>query len=475
MSIDNPPIYSGITYNSQFFDDNTGGLTQAQANALYLRKTVTDTATALETFNSGVATASINSTSSATNMTIGSNLAPTTTLTLGSTGTITTNNGTLQSQSLSAVNSATNMNIGASHGSSISIGQAGVSTTNLYGTNQAGTIDAFTTTGTLNLGQNLVGGTLNVATGSNVDVNVGTGTRSTAVVHNYSDGDNCIAGSNVHLNNGINNLSNTNIHNGAGSGGLVQIGTGATSTTAVSIATRGASSTNAVRIGNVSNTTYLDSDSVNVGALGLTGSGAISIATGTNTAGAQVSIGSTSLSAVNIKGVQTNFETTTLNLNTNGVGNTLIGTSGGSNSITINRPLTPAYSLSFTSGQIGYSSSSTASGSLVSGTYNNLIMPAMTGVYIVSSYSYVAAGSFVGITTYDFQVGLNGIGDKSRIYLGGTNSNYANQHNTLPMLYSSSGPTNTGSAVLYSNVSLTFASFTGIATWLITISYTRVA
>ena len=84
-------------------------------------------------------------------MSIGSNLAPTTTLTLGSTGTITTNNGTLQSQSLSAVNNATNMSIGGSHASSISIGQAGVSTTNLYGTNQAGTIDAFTTTGTLKI------------------------------------------------------------------------------------------------------------------------------------------------------------------------------------------------------------------------------------------------------------------------------------------------------------------------------------
>jgi hypothetical protein len=252
------------------------------------------------------------------------------------------------------------MSIGGSHGSSISIGQAGVSNTNLYGTNQAGTINAFTTTGTLNLGQNLVGGTLNVATGSNNDLNVGTGTRSTAVVHNYSDGDNCIAGSNVHLNNGINNLSNTNIHNGAGSGGLVQIGTGSTSTTAVSIATRGASSTNAVRIGNVSNFTYLDSDSVNIGALGLTGSGAISIATGTNTAGAQVSIGSTSLSSLNLKAGQTNFETTTLNLNTNGTGNTLIGTSGGSNSITINRPLTPAYTYPITtSTQIGYSVSPT--------------------------------------------------------------------------------------------------------------------
>jgi hypothetical protein len=350
MAIDNPPLYSGITYNSAFFVEDTGGLSEAQANALYLRKTFADTATALETFNSGVATASVNSTSSSTNMTIGSNLAATQTLTLGSAGTVTVNNGTLQSQSLAPVAPASNLIIGATSTAGINIGNVGVSTTNLYGTVQAGTIDAFTTTGTLNLGQNLVGGTLNVATGSNNDVNVGTGNRTIAVVHNYSDGNNAVAGSNVHLNNGTSNLSNTNIHNGSSSGGLVNIGNGASSTTSVSIATRGTTSTNAVRIGNVSNFTYLDSDTIALGALGLTGSGAISLATGTNTAGAQVSIGSTSLTAVNIRGVQTNLETTTLNLNTTGTGNTLIGTSGGSNSITINRPLTPAYTISTTTG-----------------------------------------------------------------------------------------------------------------------------
>jgi hypothetical protein len=55
MAIDTPPIYSGITYNSAFFPDNSvTGLNQAQANALYLRKTIPDTATALETFQAGI-------------------------------------------------------------------------------------------------------------------------------------------------------------------------------------------------------------------------------------------------------------------------------------------------------------------------------------------------------------------------------------------------------------------------------------
>jgi hypothetical protein len=412
MGTNNPPTYyfTSIGFNPAFYQFETTGLTTAQANALYLRKTVQDTATAQETFQSGIKTASIDSTLSSTNMTIGGNLAPTTTLTLGSTGTITTNNGTLQSQTLSSINTGTTMNIGANHGNVIAIGQAGISTTNLYGTVQAGTIDAFTTTGTLNLGQNLSAGTLNVATGTNVDVNVGTGTRSTATVHNYSDGDNCVAGSNVHFNNGTSNLSNTNIHNGASSAGLVQIGTGASSTTAVSIATRGASSTNAVRIGNVSNTTYLDSDTIAMGVLGLTGSGNISLATGTNTAGAQVSIGSTSLTAVNIRGGQTNLETTTLNLNTTGVGNTLIGTVGGSNSITINRPLSTNFAYNYNVSTIGgrYDSGGIG-GALVTVTGDGLwrnylyVNGLSQGIYMFSYWANPGGGVYSNVAQQIYQ------------------------------------------------------------------------
>jgi hypothetical protein len=55
MAIDTPPVYQNIQYNSQFFPDNSAtGLNESQANALYLRKTFPDTATALETFNSGI-------------------------------------------------------------------------------------------------------------------------------------------------------------------------------------------------------------------------------------------------------------------------------------------------------------------------------------------------------------------------------------------------------------------------------------
>lgn len=62
MTSSNPPFpyYNGIAYNSSFFTTNNGsGLTQAKANALYLQKTIADTATAEETFNSGIKTDTI--------------------------------------------------------------------------------------------------------------------------------------------------------------------------------------------------------------------------------------------------------------------------------------------------------------------------------------------------------------------------------------------------------------------------------
>jgi len=374
MSIDNPPLYSGITFNSAFFVEDTGGLSEAVANTLYLRKTYTDTATALETFNgiknygqiliedspavntqltlkadnSSAEVVCDNGFNSVYINALGIYGTPSSTLAIASGTTATTIGGgslavnpvstflnqTLIKDTATSPTSTISLNPATSQ-PFLSLGNT-VDTLSIY-VNPAGSSDIQV--------QNRK--TLNIGTTSlNVDLNVGTGSRTSAVIHNYSDGNNAVAGSNVHFNNGSSNLSNTNIHNGASSGGIVNIGNGSSATTGVAIGTRGLSTANAVRIGNVSNVTYLDSDVIALGVLGLTGGGAISLATGTNAAGAQVSIGSTSLSAVNIKGGQTNIETTTLNLNTNGTGNTLIGTLGGSNSITINRPLTVGYATS---------------------------------------------------------------------------------------------------------------------------------
>jgi hypothetical protein len=64
MSADSPPTYyfTGIDFNSSFYTTPSGGsgdLTLAQANALYLRKTIPDIATAVETFSAGIKTDAI--------------------------------------------------------------------------------------------------------------------------------------------------------------------------------------------------------------------------------------------------------------------------------------------------------------------------------------------------------------------------------------------------------------------------------
>jgi len=74
MSSANPPYpwFSGIQYNPSFFaSSSSGDLTKAQANALYLRKTVPDSASALETFNGGIKTNSLNALNTSSPLNIG--------------------------------------------------------------------------------------------------------------------------------------------------------------------------------------------------------------------------------------------------------------------------------------------------------------------------------------------------------------------------------------------------------------------
>jgi hypothetical protein len=68
MAIYPPPSYtvpfSGIIFNSSYFTSTvSSGLTVDQANTLYLRKTFSDIATALETFDAGISTPTITSAS----------------------------------------------------------------------------------------------------------------------------------------------------------------------------------------------------------------------------------------------------------------------------------------------------------------------------------------------------------------------------------------------------------------------------
>jgi len=72
MSAYNAPSFIVTIYNPAYFASNTANLTQSQANALYLQKTTADTATALETFSSGIATNSLATTSAASTLDIAS-------------------------------------------------------------------------------------------------------------------------------------------------------------------------------------------------------------------------------------------------------------------------------------------------------------------------------------------------------------------------------------------------------------------
>jgi hypothetical protein len=84
--VTNPPLYyfSGINFNPLFFVEQPQvGFTEIQANALYLRKTVPDTAGVLETFSGGMKTNTIDGTATNSTIRLGSNLT-TGTVSIGS-------------------------------------------------------------------------------------------------------------------------------------------------------------------------------------------------------------------------------------------------------------------------------------------------------------------------------------------------------------------------------------------------------
>jgi len=85
MSAEDPPsfFFNGIDFNNSFYiQDTNQGLTEPEANALYLRKTVQDIATATETFNDGILTNNIQTILNNNALNIGTNT--TNTITLGS-------------------------------------------------------------------------------------------------------------------------------------------------------------------------------------------------------------------------------------------------------------------------------------------------------------------------------------------------------------------------------------------------------
>ena len=339
-----------------------------------------------------------------------------------------------------------------------------------FTTTTTDTITAPTITSNMTIGSNLNGGTVTIGATSTTTINgvtainIGTDTTQTG---NIAIGTNnaVLSGTNqifIGASNKTTNISGSAIN----MSGVININTIGTALTT---------------IGATGNNTNISGTAINIGnTAGNPATNGVNIASGTNVAGSSVFIGSETLTTSYIRGINVNINHQTLK-NTNigsdaGGTPTLLGNiefgSNGAGTINVWRPLTPNYSLSFTSGQIGYSSSSSVSGTLVSNVYSNLILPSLTGVYVITTLIEVAATfSSSYIYNYDFQMGLNGIGYKSRIFI--TNpAFFSNLQHTLTYVYSSSGPTNTNSARAYSNV---YLLFDGSASFSITTYYTRVA
>ena len=207
-----PPTYyfTGITFNSAYYPtSSSSGLTQTQANGLYLRKNTADTASALETFSGGIVTNGINPTTT------------TGTIAIGTSSTFTTLAG-------------------------------GVSVTNNLTTPA---IDPV-----------LSGGNFNVGCGVPNVLNLGTANATEVTVGNSTNIANIKSGT-FNLQNDATTAGSVNIKNSTVATGSVNIasggGTAGTSTVTVDIASGITSGT--VTIGNSANTTTLKSNTINAG------------------------------------------------------------------------------------------------------------------------------------------------------------------------------------------------------------------
>jgi hypothetical protein len=211
MSAFSPPLItpSSNIYNPLDWESSSSGFTQSQANALYLRKTVPDTATAVENFAGGITTSSIETKTTADDLNIG-----TTNLAL-------INIGTDPAR-------FTDITIGNSSCSLVSPNRISTAEVDCFNPGGALTLANSMTDGLINIGPNLTLGSIYV--GAGID-------RVSGSVIHIADGDNLPTGANLHLNNGTTNASNTAIMNGSTTSGTCNVMTGLTTSGTVNICT----------------------------------------------------------------------------------------------------------------------------------------------------------------------------------------------------------------------------------------------
>ncbi len=183
MSAVNPPTYDTTTYNPAFFTTEDTGLTIAQANALFLQKTTPDTASALETFNGGIITGSIDRNSTSNTLTLYPSMGLTQNMGIGTPASIWTSG----LPTIKIGDTGYSVHCGAIDLTGNGINNALNPTT--------GTINFATsqTTGILNIGTaaRTGVGAINIGTGSSTAaLNIGTGSRSGTGTINIGNGSN---------------------------------------------------------------------------------------------------------------------------------------------------------------------------------------------------------------------------------------------------------------------------------------------
>ena len=177
----NPPDYyfTGINFNPAFYAQDAGtGLSETTANGLYLRKTVPDTATAIETFNLGIKAQKVDGLLTSSIMYVGNNITSGS-LILGNTPIRTKNQGIFETASIRAP--ATNGTVAicgdATAGGGVDIGSAN-GTVNLLASSSGG-VNVPTSLGAssnaVNVGY-LTTALANVATLNQVQIFTGTNT-----------------------------------------------------------------------------------------------------------------------------------------------------------------------------------------------------------------------------------------------------------------------------------------------------------
>ena len=220
-----PNVYfNGIIYDSDYFTHSLSGLTLSQANAKYLQKTVQDTASALETFTSGVKTDLIKSNG-------------------GFGGTIYTDPGPTQTYTTLVCQNNSTCSFGGSSG-----------TCNLGGLSSG-----------VNIGFNMPTGQITIATAGTQDTNIAIATRGV-----YPVGTNKIligaSANTTTLSSGTTSIISATINLATTADSAISIGNSAAQSSNILIGTKAAfiSGTNKIVIGASTNTVSLSGGTINV-------------------------------------------------------------------------------------------------------------------------------------------------------------------------------------------------------------------